>query len=1641
MSVAKNRPNELTQLKQAVTALNDMRAKLESLQQQRSAPIAVVGMSCRFPGGANSTSEYWSLLKSGKDAISELPARQFTEQMKRKLEELGIAEAKWGGFLDEVDQFDPAFFGIAPREAVAMDPQQRLLLEVAWEALEDAGLPIPKLAGSRTGVFVGVHSHSSDYYLLQKDSFSEEDVYVGTGTAHNVIAGRLSYLFDWRGPSMAIDTACSSSLVAVHLAVQSLRTGESDLCLAAGVNLMLSLDFTVHAARMSMLALDGRCKTFDDSANGFVRGEGCGVVVLKRLSEAMKDGDPILAIIRGTAVNQDGRSNGLTAPNGLSQQDVIRTALKNAGIKPSQIGYLETHGTGTVLGDPIEADSLSQVLGEGRAIGQKCLLGSAKANIGHLEGAAGIASFIKAVLILKNQAIPPQIHFKRLNPHIVLGKEFEIPTALLAWPAGAQSRCAGISSFGWSGTNAHVVLEEARTETLRAKESSNPEQHLLVLSGHTPEALAAMVRAYVDFLPAQSGTNLSDICYTASARRMHQEYRLAVLGTSCREMAERLERYLQGDQDAAIWTGRVAEHSDQSKRDIVDRKIPAETASREKILQSLATDFVAGRDIEWPKPAESRHVALPSYPWQRSRYWVEVRHEATISGLLGGAQVAIPHPVSNSAPSDWFYQLNWIEKPVPLSSGLGAREDLEALAREYCACALEKLGFRFEIGALFDETETIRLLNVHEKHTRLLARLFAILHESGYLTHEGGRWKILGRPEVAKLASAADIAASHPEHKNEFGLLMRCGERLADVLRDGCDPLELLFPDGEMIPSASAFYRESTSLRFYNQVLADLLSRVEARHAGRPLRILEVGAGTGATTTCILERMLNREFDYVFTDVSRSLLNESAARLRDYGSIRYELLDIESDPAKQGFAPNSFDFVVCANVLHATSDLSNTLTHIRKLLTNDGLLLLIEATAPRAWMDLTFGLTEGWWRFTDTHLRPTHPLLNADRWTEVLHKSGFSQLEVVGASYSRGTDLEEAIFVARPGDVRQHVLPRQRWLILADSLGLGTRVAERLRARQHDCLLVPAGREQENGIDPDDANSYARLFTGSVFDGVLHLWNLANPASRKIGLMDIEQSHTLGFGSVMHLLHGMAGSEAKLWVVTRNAQHVDGSALPLSVVHAPVWGLGRSLALERPDVWGGLIDIEKGDLEECADHIVREICEPDGEDQIVLRGSRRFAARLMSQPEPPMQFMKIRPNASYLLTGGLGGLGRKLAKWLAAQGARYLVLIGRSDLPNRSTWDHLSESDPHFKTIAAIREAEGRGAVVRVEQVDVGDAAAMGALFDRLRAECPPLAGVIHAATAFEFRSMEEMNELAFRAMFRAKISGAWILHELTQALELDFFVLFSSASSQLGVKYGTHYAAANQFLDGLAHFRRQANLPAVSINWGEWDEMRILTDEQLAFFERSGLRPMESERAIDAMSRLVAAGVVQQTVANIDIPLLKSAFQVSGRKPFLESLRERVSNEKKVAGPASSVRELLAAVPLQDRREVIANRVESEVARIMGIVSPSRIDPQRGLFEMGMDSLMSVQLRTRLEIAFERSLSATTIFNHPSVAALTDLFAEDLLQVAASENSVGSSVDSNGDSKLDGIEHLSDEEARAELVKELNSFHLEFDG
>lgn len=562
---------KLSPLQRAAVALEQMQSRLDAIESAQTEPIAIIGMSCRFPGAKN-LDTYWQLLRNGVDAITEVPPERWdiNAYFDPDPEVPGKIYTRYGGFVPQIDQFEPQFFEISPREAINLDPQQRLLLEVSWEALENAGQAPNLLIGQSVGVFIGIAQ--IDYGLLQLADGEPSSItpYTGTGNGLSFAAGRLSYVLGLQGPALAIDTACSSSLVALHYAYQSLRTQECKMAIAGGVHLNLSPATSIFLSRAKALSPDGRCKTFDASANGFSRGEGCGIVVLKRLSDAIANQDNILAVIRGSAVNHDGISSGFTVPNELAQEKLIRQALQNAKVIPVEVSYIEAHGTGTSLGDPIEVGALSAVFGNNRSQDSPLIIGSVKTNFGHLEAAAGIAGLIKVVLALQHKEIPPHLHFKQPTPHIAWDKiPIVVPTERMPWVCSETSRIAGISSFGMSGTNAHLVLEEAPAvsdvPTSGISHQMERPLHLLTLSAKSEKALRELAQAYQADLQSHPAESLANMTFTANTGRTHFAHRLAIIAESSEQLQEQLGAFATGNETELLMSAQVPSYSKPPK--------------------------------------------------------------------------------------------------------------------------------------------------------------------------------------------------------------------------------------------------------------------------------------------------------------------------------------------------------------------------------------------------------------------------------------------------------------------------------------------------------------------------------------------------------------------------------------------------------------------------------------------------------------------------------------------------------------------------------------------------------------------------------------------------------------------------------------------------------------------------------------------------------------------------------------------------------------------------------------------------------------------------------------------------------------------------------------------------------------------
>ena len=1937
----------------------EKRALLERRMQAQNGPargggepIAVIGIGCRFPGDANSPQEFWEMLVKGSDAIREIPPERWCADDFYDPDSTvpGKMTTRWGGFLDGIENFDPDFFDITFREALHMDPQQRLFIETVWEALEDAGLVVGDLAGSSTGVFVSAHNLSSDYYVRQWAEYGDIDAYSATGGAHSIIANRVSYWFDLQGPSLVVDTACSASLVATHLAINSIASGESDLAIAGGVNLIPSPDTSIALSGLQMMAADGRCKTFDSRADGFVRGEGCGAVVLKRLSDAQRDGDEIYALIRGSAINQDGRTNGLTAPNGLSQQKVLHQALKRAGVDSANVGYIESHGTGTALGDPIEVEALTEVMGR-PADGMRCAIGAVKTNIGHLESASGIAGLIKAVLVLHNEYIPPNLHFTGLNPHISLDDtRFVLPTDGLAWPADGAPRFAGVSSFGFGGTNAHIVLEEAPKQSGEPSvDIVAPEDSVLVLSAKDERALTAVARNYLDVLSAGE-VAYPDVCYSAACRRTHHEHRLTVLAADAGESADALREFLDGEspptvltridqgngapRTAWVFSGQGSQRvgmgqalfdtepvfretieridhifstlADWSLTDMI-RTADEEQLARTEIAQpaifaievglaevlrhcGMRPDMVVGHslgevaaahvggaltledavtiifhrgrlmqslhgagrmaavsgkeedvhkilaaahrgvsiaavngpysitvsgepgavdalldDVEWPcqvlpveyafhskqmeplraefetaissiqpgnpgiavystvrgslaqrgdfgpeywarnirepvmfasaidnmarggascfvelgpqsvlgpaieqcleaggyqasvhgallrnKPERVREiisalfvhglpvdwsryfrdrgrtVRLPTYPWQRRRCWFDPRVEMAadsdqranidtwgyevawplrtpLEGWIERAPVAKP-PALDKIAANVVSRRDAIYSKHAADDSIELVKLLEDRAVGYAVAALRKLGFPLQPGDRYSREDLAGAARDYRQ--RIVTRLFGLLAERSAISYDGDTWSVNDKPlesnEIPKLPfnSAAG---------SEFlALLDRCGEQVAAVVNGKCDPLSLLFP-GDYSSSAEWVYADAPISRVANDMVAEVVMElVNSLPDSQTLRVLEIGAGTGGSTRTILPKLRPDRTEYLFTDLSQSFLKQAQERFATDLPMTYALLDIEVDPVEQGIAQAQFDLVIAANVIHATADLKQSLQNARDMLAPGGVLVLLEGTARRGWIDLTFGLTEGWWRFTDTDIRHDHPLLGATGWQDLLRDCGFEDVTAIQAERdSAGCLFEQAILLARaptietPDNVATEVLAPEStapWIVIGegDADGVSAALARELQSEAIPCVLVAytdgaaSFADGQYCINPARRDDCVELLQKieEAFDtepqAVVHLGAIDEQAEAGAAA-EWDACMTRTCGGVLHLMQALEENgvqpEYGVWVTTRGVQPVIVDGRATSVAQAPLWGLGRVAAREKPELWGGLIDLDfVADAGRDAAALRRIISQDRSESQIALRSGDRFVARLIAKQSSAAETPGIRSDRSYLIVGGLGGIGLQVARWLVDNGARHLTLTGRRGLP----------SPGESPAAELIRELEDAGATITVEAADSTDPVRMENLFGAFDSDRPTLAGVLHTAAVIEFQSLEDMQLEDFLAATRAKVAGSWVLHEQTAALSLDFFVLFSSMAAIGGFPQLGHYSAGNSFMDALAHRRRELGFPAVSINWGLWSDGRSTSDDNKQLFERIGLRAMPTAKALQGLQRALASNSAQTTFAWVDWDTFRPVYESRGDNSFLSQLAlqfdsptpgaTRIESERQ-----SALRKQLDAADPEAALKLLEDSVRDSVATILGVHADEVTAMSEGFFQMGMDSIMTVELRRRLESSLQINLPTTLAFEYPTIERLTEYLASELLDL---ERATVETVDTD-----DNLDSFSDAELAAELDRELS--------
>jgi len=1606
-------------LKRAFLALEKMEAELQLFKYKQHEPIAIVGMGCCYPGASDSPARFWQNLLAGFDAIGELPAARAADLRNSQGRNAhNTANGQRGSFLAQVDGFDPAFFGLAPREVLVMDPAHRLLLETVWQALEEANIVPTTLFNSDMGVFIG--GGTSDY--LQYCSHLSGDLYTATGNVASTAAGRISYLLGITGPCVAIDTACSSSLVAIHLACQSLRKGECTTALAGGVNLLLDEAFTAMFANGNMLSAEARCKTFDAAADGYVRGEGCGMLVLKRLSDAQAAQDPIVAVIRGTAINQDGPSGGLTIPSGPSQEQVIRRALRDANVKPEQIGYIEAHGTGTPLGDPIEIGALSTVF-KGRTA--PLYVGSVKTNLGHLEMAAGVVGLMKLALALQHGVIPPHLHLQTPNPHIDwTTSPVQVPTVVTPWPRPADGgeRMGGISSFGFSGTNAHIVVAEAPPHPIppqfgegagRGQESG---YHLLTISAKTTGALQAYAQRYLDFLSTHADLNLGDLCYTSHVGRSHYPHRLGLTASSLTALQQQLTDYLATSEALGLSQGVVSATQAPAKIAFLFTGQGAQYVNMGRTLYATDATFRATLDrcealyreytgesllaVLYPEQKTEDRAQAPDLDAQSKIQNQKSKIDDTT--YTQPALFALEYALATLWQS-WGIQPDFLighsvgEVAAACVAGVFSLAD----GIKLMAARGRLMGTLPQDGAMIAVTATIadveRAITAYAAETELVEVAIAAINGPTSIVISGQRDAINAIAAVLTAETDTDTGSTIQNPKLKIKNLnvshafhSPLMEPMLDAFRQVAESITYHPPKQRLISNLTgklAGAEVATPAYWVRHVreavrFADGVATLQAQGVDTFLEI-----GPKPTLLGMVEPILDAEQPAVGGEIQNRAQGAPA-------KIQNPLLL----PSLRENHPDWQQMLASLGELYVRGVLIDWAGLDRDAGAAGARRKIVLPTYPfqrqRYWVEPTAAVADDTAQTGFANWLATHSI---EQLTDlVTEQRAFAESEratvtkVLSALTAESRTQQMAAQVAsmlyevawEPQHTATAVQPPAtpgRWLLLADGHGVSAALATRLTALGEQVESLPLPSADDTWAD--QIKQALMSAQERPLRGILHLWAL--DAGLTDDSRDLLLSQQRPLASVLSIIQGLATIPTpgfalpRLWLVTRGAQQLTPTE-QVALAQTPLWGLGRVIALEHGDVWGGLIDVDgQAEPTVCAAALLAEILQaaPDGETEVAYRHQTRHVARLVraTAAQPTAAPLGIDPDALYLITGGLGALGLLVAEWLADQGATRLLLTGRRGVTTTAQQ-------------AVIDRLTATGVTVALAQVDVADETAMRALFAQLAAGAAPLKGVVHTAGVLDDAILLNQQWERFVPVLASKVTGAWLLHQLTQGIALDFMLFFSSLTALLGNPGQGNYAAANAFLDGLARYRQQQGLPALSINWGAWAEVGMAARaNQGAFAAGQAMPPALGMAALSHVVRTY--GVGQIAVAALDWPRIAQADH-QPQRIYANFVTPVVPAKTK-----ATLVQALASLPVDQRAAHLRRALQEAVVRVLGLREPPA--HTTGFTDLGMDSLMALELRRHWERELDRPLPTTIAFEYPTVEKLATYLLDEQLALA----------------------------------------------
>ncbi|MEU5032140.1 type I polyketide synthase [Streptomyces milbemycinicus] len=1552
----------LDYLKRVTADLREAQRRLKDVEYARHEPVAIIGIGCRFPGDAGSPEDLWDLVAAGREGTGGLPADRGWD-----LEALydpepghpGTSYVREGGFLRDAARFDAAFFGISPNEAVTMAPQQRLALELAWEAVEHARIDPHTLRSSATGTYLGCDG--LDYFL---NSFQVPEGAAGqltTGNSPSVVAGRVSYTLGLEGAAVTLDTACSSALVAIHLACQALREEEVTLALAGGVYVMSSPAPLIGFSELRALAPDGRAKPFSADADGMNLAEGAGVVLLERLSDARRNGHEVLAVIRGSAVNEDGASNGLTAPNGPSQQRVIQQALANARLAPADVDAVEAHGTGTSLGDPIEAQALLATYGQDRPEGRPLWLGSIKSNIGHTQIAAGAAGVIKMVMALRHGMLPRSLHIDEPTPHVAWDTgAVRLLDQAVEWPRAERPRRAGVSAFGFSGTNAHLILEEAPEPAPPANESAEPAEPAAlvtpwVLSARSAAALRRQARRLLD---AATDGDPRAVGWSLVTTRSVFEHRAVVTGPDGATLRERL---------AALAAGEPAPHVVTGTPGAPGAGVVLVFPGQGSQWPGMGAELLDASPVFAARIAECEAALAPYVDWSLT----EVLRGADGAADLG--RVDVVQPVL------WALMVSlaalWAHHGVRPAAVVGHSQGEIAAACVAGALTLED-GAR--VVAL--RSQALRALAGRGAMASLgvdpdtAERLVAEVGEKA----AGVGVAALNSPSSTVVSGPPDAVAAVVAACEATGARARTID--VDYASHGPQVDEIA---DEVTARLAGVGGQATDVAFYSTVTGGPMDTATALDAGywltnlrRPVRLTEA---VDALLTAGHRVFIEVSTHPVVVPALQQCFESAQVAAVAMGTLRRD----EGGPAQLATAlAQAFTSGVPVDWRPwFDGPPAPRTTALPTYAFDRERYWLPPARAVRGDGAQDPAEAELWGAIEDLDTEALARVLEPDGAAEDIEalRPALPVLSTWRRRHRERTTLESWRHQIRWTPLPDPAPPAVSgtWLLLVP-----TGYEDHPAVRTVTGALTGHGAEVRPCPADPSVTSRAELaerLTGLRGDdapaGVVSLLALDERPRADHPAVPAGLAATVAALQAL----GDAGITAPLWCVTQGAVstgHDDPLSHPLQ---AQTWGLGRVAALEHPDRWGGLVDLPAEPDERTEAQLAALLAgAPTGgqaEDQVAIRaGGGALARRLVHTTSARTADQAWQPRGSVLITGGTGGVGALLARWAAERGAAQLVLTSRRG-PNA----------PGAAELAA--ELRGLGVAVTIAACDAADPEAMRGVLDAIPAE-HPLSAVIHAAGVSEQDLIADVDDEHLNRMLAPKALAAWHLHELTRHLDLSAFILFSSVSASWGSGQQAGYAAANAYLDALAEHRRGLGLPTTSVAWGLWGEVGMATTaDEVDAFRRRGIHPLDPGLAIASLQQAVERRETNAVVAAIDWRRFLTGFTALRPSPLLSDLPEAAEARAEETRPredeADPLRRKLAGCPPAEQHHILVRHVQAHAATTLGHADADAVPPTKPFQELGFDSLTAVQLRDRLNAGTGLRLPTTVLFDYPSAEEL----------------------------------------------------------